>query len=443
MERKLLSEPGPLLVAAALLVLVIVGDLAPRVAFAAAPFTVAFDFDTGLPTLSEGQNIPFNQTSGEITALFSSPYGPAAFSVQSYSTTFFKLSQFSGKYLYDNKPLRDPMDIEFSQSLTSISLAFATIEYHGGPGIEPTNITLTAYLGSIGTTPIGSAIARGTWPSGDSYPQGTLRFDSHGQPFNLVRIEMPYQGPKAAVDFLVDNVIVTTAGPIEDTTAPVTIITLSGVVGDQGWHTSDATVTLSAADDLSGVAKTEYSFDNVSWATYATSFNVTNEGTTIVYYRSTDTAGNDEAVKTRTIQVDKTVPTGSIVINGDNASTISASVTLTLTFNDALSGVSQVRYSNDGVFDTELWETPSLAKTWTLTAGNGKKTVYFQIKDNAGLISPTYQDSITLETTSLIVDGSPSGQAFPLWTTLTIMTIAIGVTVILFLRKRKYPQFPS
>jgi hypothetical protein len=73
-------------------------------------------------------------------------------------------------------------------------------------------------------------------------------------------------------------------------------------------------------------------------------------------------------------------------------------VTLTLTAHDSVSGVSHVRFSNDGVWDTEPWETPVLTKDWTLTLWDGAKTVYYQIVDNAGL-SATYSASVTLDTT--------------------------------------------
>lgn len=171
--------------------------------------TVTFDFDTGFPLLVETQNTPLNQTSNGITAYFSSPSDTSvapAFSVQSYDTTFTKLSQFSGKYLYDNKPSRDSLDIMFSQQLTSITLTFATVEYH----TEASNITLTAYMNSIDTTPVGWTTSRGTF-SNALYPQGTLSFNSGDQPFNLVRIEIPDQGLNGATNFFIDNVTTTTA----------------------------------------------------------------------------------------------------------------------------------------------------------------------------------------------------------------------------------------
>ena len=77
----------------------------------------------------------------------------------------------------------------------------------------------------------------------------------------------------------------------------------------------------------------------------------------------------------------------------DATSTSSTSVNLALTSFDALSGVSQVRYSNDGITWTP-WETQAATKSWTLTSGDGAKTVYYQIKDNADLTSTTYTDNI-------------------------------------------------
>ena len=174
------------------------------------PAAVTIDFDTGLQALSLSQSTPFNQTSRGVTAFFSSPSDPAAFSVQSSDTTFFRLSQFSGNYLYPNKPFRTYLDIRFSQPLNNITVTFATIEYHGPGNVEtPSNVKLTAYMNSTSTTAIGSVITHGTFSS-DSYPQGVLIFNSDGQPFDLVRIEVLYQ-PSGASAFLADNIVVSTA----------------------------------------------------------------------------------------------------------------------------------------------------------------------------------------------------------------------------------------
>ncbi|MEM2481278.1 MAG: hypothetical protein QXG14_04550, partial [Candidatus Hadarchaeales archaeon] len=117
------------------------------------------------------------------------------------------------------------------------------------------------------------------------------------------------------------------------------------------------------------------------------------------YYQIKDAAGNLSSTYSDSIILDTTPPTGSIVINNNDTYTTSTSVTLTLTYSDATSGVSQVRYSNDGVWDTEPWESPAATKSWTLLSGDGTKTVYYQIKDAAGNLSSTYSDSIILDTT--------------------------------------------
>lgn len=172
--------------------------------------TVSFDFDHGYPLLAETQNTPLNQTVSDITAHFSSPSDTVtapAFSIQSYDTTFIKLSQFSGKYLYDNKPSRDTLEIEFSQQLESVTLTFATVEYR----TDPSNIKLTAFLGSSDTSPVGSTTASGTYQTG-LYPQGILSFDSADKPFNLLRIEIPFQGTESPPNFYVDNIVIALFG---------------------------------------------------------------------------------------------------------------------------------------------------------------------------------------------------------------------------------------
>src|SRR5207344_3214875 len=78
--------------------------------------------------------------------------------------------------------------------------------------------------------------------------------------------------------------------------------------------------------------------------------------------------------------IDKTAPTGTLVINGGAAATNSRNVTLTLSATDALSSVTQMRFSNTGTSFSAA-ETYAPTKAWTLTTGAGTKTVYVQFKD--------------------------------------------------------------
>ncbi len=172
--------------------------------------TITFDFDHGIPVLFEGQNIPFSQKMSGLTAYFSSPTDPSAFSIQSYDTTFYKLSQFSGNYLWDNKAEKNIVEITFSQMITHISLTFATVEYHGVGNVdEPSIMQLNAYQNSSQHTLVGSINAKGAFSS-DIYPEGTLSFSSNGNGFDQVTIELANQ-TGSTTEFFIDNIIVQTA----------------------------------------------------------------------------------------------------------------------------------------------------------------------------------------------------------------------------------------
>jgi hypothetical protein len=163
-----------------------------------------FDFDAGAPILEASQVTPFTQTLNSLTASFSSPSDPDAFSVKSYDTEGLKLSKFSGKYLYDNKPTRDILDIKFSGEIIAVTFTFATIEHQSEAITVPSDILITAYRN---TNLAGSNRTYGSFSS-DSYPQGMLSFSS-GMSFNWIRISIPSQ-TSGTTDFLVDNIIVTT-----------------------------------------------------------------------------------------------------------------------------------------------------------------------------------------------------------------------------------------
>jgi hypothetical protein len=180
---------------------------------------------------------------------------------------------------------------------------------------------------------------------------------------------------------------------------PITVHNYNGL-----WRTADFTITLQAMDDFTSLSQIYYRINDGSTRTVNSNgqpvINTQGANNKLEYW-SADNLGHEELPHNvlNGIKLDKTVPTGSIIVNGGDASTSSTSVTLTLTANDLTSGVSQVRYSNDGFWDTENWETPALTRAWTLTSGAGLRTVYCQIKNNAGLVSNMFSDDITLTST--------------------------------------------
>jgi len=106
--------------------------------------------------------------------------------------------------------------------------------------------------------------------------------------------------------------------------------------------------------------------------------------------------------------VDTNPPTGTVRINDIDAGTASPSVTVKVLGRDDISGVSQVKLSNNG----STWSTPqsytgaestAQAIAWDLTnptyggsAADGVKTVYAQFKDASGKWSASESDTIEL-----------------------------------------------
>ena len=87
---------------------------------------------------------------------------------------------------------------------------------------------------------------------------------------------------------------------------------MSGTSGLDGWYLGPVTVTLSAADPLSGVAATQYRLDGGAWLAYAGPL-VIGDGVHAVDYRSTDAADNVEPFRTLLLQVDEHHPVISAV----------------------------------------------------------------------------------------------------------------------------------
>jgi hypothetical protein len=213
-----------------------------------------------------------------------------------------------------------------------------------------------------------------------------------------------------------------TLNVILDTTPPTTSHNYDGL-----WHTSDITIVLSSNDILSGVSEIYYRVNNGPIKRVSVDGQpviITEGANNTLEYWSVDNAGNEEPHKILTeIKLDKTAPTGSIMINNNAVYTNTISVTLILSASDITSGVVQMRFSHDNI-TWSSWEPCSTSKPWVLTTGDGTKTAYVQFRDNAGLISYSYLDTIVLDTTAptiLIASPSPGYEARSSTLTVTWM----------------------
>ncbi|PJB25176.1 MAG: hypothetical protein CO113_10010, partial [Elusimicrobia bacterium CG_4_9_14_3_um_filter_62_55] len=115
-----------------------------------------------------------------------------------------------------------------------------------------------------------------------------------------------------AVDFA-GNASTAASGLIRfgDVLPPVTILVVSGpvVFGDRVFATPRSSLTLTATDDLSGVAGSSFSVDSADlFLDYTGTITITDEGAHDFRFFSTDFAGNMEEVRLSSIAVDGTGP---------------------------------------------------------------------------------------------------------------------------------------
>lgn len=92
-----------------------------------------------------------------------------------------------------------------------------------------------------------------------------------------------------------------------DTVSPVTVAEIACLKGADGACTSNATITLQAADGDSGVSFTEYRIgEDGNWKNYSAPFIITAQGGSRIYFRSVDRSNNRE--DTKTVEVDVKTP---------------------------------------------------------------------------------------------------------------------------------------
>jgi len=191
-----------------------------------------------------------------------------------------------------------------------------------------------------------------------------------------------------------------------DLTPPDTASDVTGTLGANGWYTSSATILLVPSDAApgSGINYTMYRVDGGSWTTYTTSFDVSADGSHLVESYSVDNASNVGSTNSTAFKIDATLPSGTIDIQGGAAYINKTNVNLTLQASDATSGVEKFRCSNDEVTwgSWESWQNLSDSFSWNLEVGDGNKTVFFQVMDNASNVL-TCNATITLDTTPPVV----------------------------------------
>jgi len=139
--------------------------------------------------------------------------------------------------------------------------------------------------------------------------------------------------------------------------------------------------------------------ENVTKALTAAQFSALSEGTHTIYVNGQDAAGNWGATQSATFVKDTVAPTGTIAVNSNDPYTSSTSVTLNLSAADLTSKVVSYRVAEAADCSSATFVAPfapvspySANVPFTLSSGDGSKTVCAQYKDAAGNISSNASD---------------------------------------------------
>ncbi len=202
---------------------------------------------------------------------------------------------------------------------------------------------------------------------------------------------------------------------------PLDLVPPAGTVAIDGGAATTAsrqvTLTLAATDDSGVVPWMRLGHDGVTWGPWEAYSSprawtlVGGEGQKAVHVQFRDEWDNISPGVRATIELkglppDTQPPVGTVAINGGAATTASRQVTLTLAASDDSGAVAEMRLCNEGSGLGD-WEPYAASRTWTLTEGDGRKTVTAEFRDEARNVSAAATASIQLATAP--TDGGGGG----------------------------------
>ena len=109
-----------------------------------------------------------------------------------------------------------------------------------------------------------------------------------------------------------------------------------------------------------------------------------------------------------TVATDNEPPTGAILINSGDSTAGFSATTLTLTATDTISGVSRMRFREEGGAWSPL-EPYEPSRVWMFSGGAGPRSVSVQFVDNAGNFSEPITDAIEFAPVALVNISSSGG----------------------------------
>jgi FtsP/CotA-like multicopper oxidase with cupredoxin domain len=197
------------------------------------------------------------------------------------------------------------------------------------------------------------------------------------------------------------------------------------------YSTGPVNVTLTADKPAIIYYTIDGSMPTTASAVYIAPIPVTNiaGASTTINFFAVDPAGNTEVIKSGTWVIHTQDMVASVNINNGAVVTNTLAVTLGLGATDP-AGVASMQFSNDGV-NWSAEEPYAATKAWTLSMGDGVKSVYARFRDKTlptGNLYAPITASITLDTTPPVTTAGPIAGVYslvPVSVTLTTNEQAI------------------
>jgi hypothetical protein len=211
-----------------------------------------------------------------------------------------------------------------------------------------------------------------------------------------------------------------------DMTGPATEILAAGSVGANGWFDSGVTIDLEANDNLSGIGRIYYRFDNGVFTESNGFIPNLADGLYSLECFSVDLAGNNGTHEFLQLKIDSTAPSIANVTSSFHAT--DSNVAISWTGNDDTSGIDHYEVVIDGDSRFIVGDLAGVV----LNLRDGTHTITIVAIDSAGNVA-TRSISVSVDTNPL----STSGPAGP-WLDIGLFgAILGGVLLVLFLLRRR------
>jgi hypothetical protein len=299
----------------------------------------------------------------DMTPVFVSILGTATRISYTWSGTLLNLSAtVNGVVLFDTAVTSEGQTVIATWSgsiatlkVTSLLVGRVTFELQAstdvgfsGSGFAPSETYNLTRTDAGGTT---------TLLSTSSSPSGSLAFT------------IPFSSARSTFDLHPAGFV--------DPLAPMSVPSVTGTSGANGWYVSSVTVTLTAESPTGSSVSIAFRVDRAPWSTYTSPFSV-GEGNHTLEWQASDAEGHQEAIRSLPLWVDVTNPTITRLIPGGRVTDSYEPVSWT--GSDGISGIARYEVKVDSGAFQRIGTTQSYSQYWIA----GSHTVQVKAVDRAG-----------------------------------------------------------